>query len=333
MKIRLGVIGVGGMGGGHLRAAASLPEDFAIVAVCDVNADVVRRAGETYHATPYRDFRECLSREALDAVLITLPHRLYGEVTLAALERGLHVFKEKPVARTLEEAQAIRQAARKVNTYVMIAGQSKYLPAFSKAKEMLQEGAIGDVFLTTGLITYRWGGAVINQWGWRGIRAESGGVAIIDSGWHVLDLMHWYRGMPTRVYAVTGKMKAAPHSDYDVDDKALVTLEYPDGGIGNMTVTFVAQPSEKRIVLYGTEGTLDIRDNLLRHWQGDKSHEIPLGEPVDSLVEQMRHFARWIRQEVSPVSDLERGYAIQRIVHAAYQSVSWGGPVPLEDES
>lgn len=333
MRIRLGVIGVGGMGGEHLRAAASLPEDFAIVAVCDVNVDAVRRASETFHATPYSDFRECLAREALDAVLLTLPHRLYGEVTLAALEGGLHVFKEKPVARTLEEAHAIRQAARKVGTCVMIAGQSKYLPAFSKAKEMLYEGAVGDVFLTTGLITYRWGGAVTNQWGWRGIRAESGGVAIIDAGWHLLDLMHWYRGMPTQVYAVTGKMKAVPQSDYDVDDKALVTLEYPDGGIGSMAVTFVAQPSEKRIVLYGTEGTLDIRDNLLRHWRGDECREIPLGEPVDALVEQMRHFAQWIRRQVSPVSDLERGYAIQRIVHAAYQSVSCGGPVLVGDES
>ena len=269
----------------------------------------------------------------LDAVLITLPHALYRDATLAALERGLHVFKEKPVGRTLEDAKAIRDATRRTGKCVMIAGQSKYAPAFIEAKKIVDSGALGDVFLTTGLITYRWGGAVENHWGWRGVHAQSGGVAIIDSGWHVLDLMHWYHGLPSRVFAVTGSMKAAPKSDYDVDDKAVLTLEYPDGGVGNMTVTFVAQPSEKRIVLYGTDGTLDITDGRVRHWTGNECQDVALGDAVDTLVGQMRHFAAWIRGNESPVSDVERGYAIQRIVNAAYQSAASGSPVLLRAES
>jgi predicted dehydrogenase len=332
MTIRLGAIGVGGMGGGHLNAAASLTDDFAVVAVCDVNTDLVQRAAAAHKATPYSDFHELIARESLDAALITLPHALYRDATVAALGRGWHVFKEKPVGRTLEDARAIRDAARKAGKCVMIAGQSKYAPAFIEAKKIADSGALGDVFLATGLITYRWGGAIANQWGWRGSHAQSGGVAVIDSGWHVLDLMHWYRGMPSRVYAVTGRMKAAPQSDYDVDDKAVVTMEYLDGGIGQMTVTFVAQPSEKRIVLYGTDGTLDISDSRVRHWTGNEVQDVALGDPVDTLVGQMRHFAAWIRGDVAPVSDIERGYAIQRIVNAAYQSASSGSPVLLRDD-
>ncbi|MBM3216407.1 Gfo/Idh/MocA family oxidoreductase [Candidatus Poribacteria bacterium] len=329
VPLRLGAIGVGGMGGGHVRAAAALSDDFKIAAVCDANKDTLVRAAAEHDATPYDSFDALCRHDGLDAVLITLPHVLYRDATLAALDAGLHVFKEKPVGRTLEDARILRDRARATGKRVMIAGQSKYTPAFRAAKELVEQGVLGSIFLATGLITYRWGGAVSGNWGWRGIFAQSGGVAVIDSGWHVLDALHWYRGMPSRVYATTGTMPAAPGGSYDVDDKAVLTFDYPDGGIGSVTVTFVAQPSEKRIVLYGTEGTLDITDSRVRHWSGDAATDVPLADPVDSLKAQMSHFAAWIRGETPPMSDIERGYEIQRIVSAAYQSAESGSAVRL----
>ena len=325
--LRVGAIGVGGMGGAHLRAAHALVEDFEIVAVCDANPSARESAARTCDATPYEDYHALYERDDLDAVLVTLPHRLYREVVAAALERNLHVFKEKPLARTLADAAYLRDLARERERIVLVAGQSKYLPSYIEAKRLLDEGAIGSVFLASGVITYRWGGAVQNRWGWRGVHAESGGVAIIDSGWHVLDLLHWYRGTPERVYATVGTMRAAPQSDYDVDDKAVLALDYPDGGIGSVTITFVAQPSEKRIVLYGTDGTLDVRDDVLHRWEGDRVETVTLPSAPDALEAQLRHFARAVRGEEAPIADADRAFAIQWIVDAAYRSAAAGMPI------
>jgi predicted dehydrogenase len=329
MAISLGVIGVGGMGGGHLRAAAGLPHEFGIVAVCDSNAAALAAAAQAHGATPYASFHDLCRHPGLDAALITLPHVLYRDATVAALEAGLHVFKEKPLGRDLADAGAIRDAARRVGRHVMVAGQSKFAPAFSTAKALVDGGAIGPVFLALGVITYRWGRAFAGHWGWRGVQAQSGGVAVIDSGWHVLDLLQWYRGLPERVYAVLGSLKAVPQGEYDVDDKAALTLEYPDGGIGSVAITFVAQPSERRIVLYGAEGTLDVGDGRLRHWRGDSVEEAPLAAGPDALSAQLLHFACCLRGEAAPIADIEHAYAVQRVVAAAYDSAHRGAPVLL----
>lgn len=321
--IRIGAIGVGGIGGHHINIASKCNDVIKLVAVCDINEDIAKKVAEQYHVEYHTGYKEICDRGDIDAVIIALPHYLYGEVVTYALEKGLHVFKEKPLAKTLADAEAIIKAAQKTKKQVFVAGQNKFSNVFIKGKEIVDSGALGDIFLTRGAIIYRWGGAIENRWSWRGKEELSGGVAIIDAGWHILDMVHWYRGMPSAVYAVTGKMKGAPGTDYDVDDKAVLILEYPDGGIGSIVSCYITLPSEMRVTLHGVKGCIDIYNGNLSFMIQDKVQDVSVpSEEIDPITAQMRHFAEIIiSNKDSEIAGLERAYQVMRIIDAAYKSV------------
>jgi predicted dehydrogenase len=322
-KIRVAAIGVGGIGGGHLRIIANNCADvMEPVAVCDVNAEIANQVANEYNVDSHTNYQELCQRGDLDAVIVALPHYLYGEVVSCALDSGLHVLKEKPFAKTLSDAKRMLDAAAKSGKQLMVAGQNKFASAFIKGKEIVASGVLGDIFLTRGAIIYRWGGAIANNWSWRGKEELSGGVAIIDAGWHILDLIHWYRGMPSSVYASLGTMKGAPNSDYDVDDKAVLTLEYPDGGIGSIVSCYITLPRETRATLHGVNGSLDVSGGNLTFILNGETEDVSLPEQrFDPMTAQMRHFADMIASDTaSPVAGGKRAYKVMQIVDAAYRS-------------
>lgn len=321
-KIRIGAIGVGGIGGHQLRVAGNNPELFEVVAVCDNNVDVAKRVASEYNVDWHIDYKELCKRGDLDAVIIALPHYLYGEVVCYALDCGLHVFKEKPFAKTLSDAKMMIDSERKNGKQIFLAGQNKFSSTFIKAKEISDSGEIGDVFLTRGAIIYRVGSMIDGYWWWRGKEELSGGVAIIDAGWHILDMVHWLRGMPNAVYASTGTMKGAPKADYDVDDKAVMILEYPDGGIGSIVSCFITLPGEMRVTLHGVNGSIDVNGNNLTFMIADKVQDVNIPkQEFDPMTLQMRHFAESIQSgKKSPIANTKRAYEVMQIVDAGYRS-------------
>jgi predicted dehydrogenase len=321
-KIKIGAIGVGGIGGLQLGVAVANPDLFEVVAVCDNNAEIAKRVADEYKVGSHTDYKELCKRGDLDAVIMALPHYLYGEVVCYALENGLHVFKEKPFAKTLSDAKMMVDSAKKSGKQLFLAGQNKFSSTFIKGKEIADSGALGDLYLSRGAIIYRWGGAIDGVWSWRGKEELSGGVAIIDAGWHILDMVHWLRGMPCGVYASTGTMKGAPKADYDVDDKAVLILEYPDGGIASIVSCYITLPGEMRVTLHGTNGCLDVNGGNLAFMLADKAQEVAIPkQDVDPITLQMRHFAEAVQSgKESPVASTKRAYEVMQIVDAGYRS-------------
>jgi len=331
-KIRIAGIGVGGIGGSHLRIAAKNSADvMEPIAVCDINADIAKRVAEEYQVDFHTDYKELCDRGDVDALVTALPHYLYGEVVSYALESGIHVLKEKPFAKTLSDAKQMLDATKSKGKKLMIAGQNKFASAFIKGKEIVDAGSLGDIFLTRGAIIYRWGGATNDAWGWRGKEELSGGVAIIDAGWHILDMIHWYRGIPSVVYAATGTMKGIPQSEYDVDDKVALILEYPDGGVGNIVSCYITLPGEMRATLHGTDGSLDVSGGVLTFILNGETQETTLPEQeFDPMTAQMKHFAEIILSDAdSPKSGGERAYEVMQIVDAAYRSARSREPIEI----
>ncbi len=321
-KIRIAAIGVGGIGGGHLRIAKNCADVMEPVAVCDINAEIANRVADEYKIDAHTDYKELCQRGDVDAIVTALPHYLYGEVVSYALESGLHVLKEKPFAKTLSDAKQMIDAAAKSGKQLMLAGQNKFASAFIKGKDIVDSGTLGDIFLTRGAIIYRWGGAITNNWSWRGKEELSGGVAIIDAGWHILDMIHWYRGMPSAVYASVGTMKGAPNSDYDVDDKVALTLEYPDGGIGSIVSCYITLPGETRATLHGVNGSLDVSGGDVTFILNGETQDVSLPEQrFDPMTAQMLHFVETIASDTeSPIAGGKRAYEVMQIVDAAYRS-------------
>jgi len=328
-KLRFGIIGAGGIGGSHLRVIEKR-DDAEVAVVCDTSEDVRDRfAAEGYAVTA--EWSEVIAGD-IDAVVVALPHYLYPEVVSAALAAGKHVLQEKPFAHNLAAARQTVTAAERSEAVLMVGGQSKYQAGFQRAKEVAETGVLGDVFMIRGVITYRWGNAFAGKWSWRGRRELSGGTAIIDSGWHILELMNWFSGVPQAVYATTGHGNALP-GDYDVDDRAVMAMEYENGAIGVATISFICLPGERTLTLHGTEGSMQISDNEVRlHTGPQKDAEvITLAAAEDSLGPQMGRFIELVRTGGDGMPGVLAALDVQRVIEAAYMSAAGGKRVMLEE--
>jgi predicted dehydrogenase len=317
------------MGRSHL---ATLREcrDVELVGACDADSEVLRPLSAEGVAT-HTDYRDLIHGVEADCAIVSLPHYLYPGPVNAALEMGLHVLKEKPFARTLDDARAMLGTSRRTSRILMVAGQAKHYPSFRKAKQLLDAGMIGKILVCRAIITYRWAGAISGNWSWRGEHEKSGGVAVIDSGWHMLDLVHWYCGVPSRVSCFLGRGRALP-GDYDVDDRAVVSLEFPGGAVGTVTACFITQPTNRQIVLHGLEGALDITGERLVDTAPDGSQTVEeFAEGSHSLAPQLATFIDAVREGSAGPALAEDAYQVQRIIDAAYRSAEEGRAVALRD--
>ena len=328
-RLNFAQIGIGGMGAAHLRALRAR-EDVRLVAVCDNNVELLVPFTEEDEAiATYTDWRELLDRRDLDAAIVVLPHHLYPEVVNTALERGMHVLKEKPLAKDLSDARAMRYAADGAGRTLMVAAQSKFTQSFVEGHSIARSGVLGEFFLARGTIIYRWRSALEDQWSWRGVRAQSGGVAVVDSGWHVLDLINWYLGPPSRVHCSLGASQAVPDSDYDVDERAVLTLDWDSGCVASVVCCYIALPAERKLSLHGTVGSLVVDQDELLTIIGDATpvHHSPA--MTDPMAAQLDHFIGSIRDGSEPVSSVREALDVQRIIEAAYRSAETKEPVDL----
>ncbi len=140
--LNIGVIGVGGRGGGDLAAVAH----ECIVAVCDVNQQTLEKAGAAHpKAERYVDYRKMLQQENLDAVVVATPDHHHGPATWRALSRGLHVYCEKPLTHTVEEARIIAKLAAKQGVATQMGTQNHEHPGYLRLVEWLKKQVVGPV--------------------------------------------------------------------------------------------------------------------------------------------------------------------------------------------
>lgn len=146
-RLRHAAIGVGGMGAADLQEIAAHPE-VDIVALCDVDANFLLAASEKHpDARLYRDWRECLADErAYDSVSVTVPDHMHATIAIEALERGGHVYCQKPLTRTVREARAVAAAARRAGTVTQMGIQNHSLAPLNSAKLLFDGGHIGRVY-------------------------------------------------------------------------------------------------------------------------------------------------------------------------------------------
>lgn len=329
-KLRVGAIGVGGMGRGHLRSA-QVHKGVTVCAVCDVNPaalDAVTDPG----VRKYSNWRELLREEELDLVVVCLPHHLYPPVVTAALKSGLHVYKDKPFAKDLADARKMIAAAKRHRRRIFVGAQRKFSPSFIEAKKIVDQGRLGKVHFVRGCIHYYWQHVFTNTMRWRGKKKESGGIAIIDSGYHIIDAIMAYLDKPSRIFASTGKLRAAKKGRYDIDDKAALILNFKDGGLGSLTISFATVPNEFRVTLHGQDGTLDITPSAMSLYRGkDLVKTITVDDSkVDTLEAQFAHCVRALQRKEPSLCDMDRALEVQKVIEAAYQSDATGKVVKVK---
>ncbi len=261
-KVRMGIIGLGGMGQQHVRFVRELPE-AELTAVSDIDEKITKEISEKYKVPGFVDSRELLESGLVDAVLIATPHYFHPPIGIPAMERGIHCLSEKPIAVSVKEGDRFVEASRKNNVVFGVMHQYRTLPEIRLARKIVESGKLGEIRRTCSVNLWYRSQAYYETASWRGTWSGEGGGVLINQAPHSIDLFLLLGGLPS---TVTAKTRTRLH-DIEVEDEVSALLEYPNGAWGYYYIT-VNEPSPYStfIEISGDSGKLVYQDNSLKFY-------------------------------------------------------------------
>ena len=277
----------------------------------------------------FASYEEAASDPRVDAIYFITPHHLHLENALLAAGNSKHILMEKPIARTVAEAEQIIAAARNAGVTLMIAENHRFLPTVALAKQMVEDGAIGRVrYVQAHAESYDVPG------GWRADPELAGGGMLIDGGVHYVNHLVYLGGFPTSLYAAIPS-PAAPGARSE--DGVFLTAQLPGGVVGSLSFVTGTPVSRNfhRVSVTGDTGHI--------HYVPFGS-EVTLDTPAELRTFQVPGHGRGVRQMLAEFRDClaegrdpkmtgEDGLRDLAVVLAAYRSARTGQPVLLDDLS
>ncbi len=250
-SVKIAVVGLGKMGLSHFSMVNAHPD--ADTVACDATGFLVDLLSKNTKTTFYKDFDKMLAEAELDAVVIATPSRLHDPMVRAALEKGLHVFCEKPFSLNWEEANRLADLAESKGLINQVGYHYRYVGAFREMKRLVDAGALGTI---THVMAEAYGPVVLreNKKSWRTQKSEGGG-CLYDYAAHPLNLLNWYFGEPARV---SGSVMNSIYSQ-DIDDEVFSTLQFSGGPTAQLSVNWSDESHRKmstKISMIGTNGRL-----------------------------------------------------------------------------
>ena len=252
-KYRVGVIGAGAIAQAcHLPGYAK-NEWVDLVAFADPEPAWHKEMARLYdYVRGYAHYRHMLEKEKLDVVSVCTPNKYHADATISAFEAKCHVLCEKPIATTLKEADAMIAAAKKARRKLMVGFTHRLFNGTKKVKELLAEKALGKPFMIR--VRFAHGGP-FPGWAksdWFYSKDLAAGGAMLDMGIHAIDLCLWLFGSVTTVTAKAATLI----KKIEVDDNAVMILEFKNGALGYIEVGWTSKPGFSGLEVYGTEGSL-----------------------------------------------------------------------------
>jgi predicted dehydrogenase len=238
--IKIAIVGLGVMGRSHARVLDDL-DQAELVAVCDPTDDAVAWAKKR-RLSCYRSHHDLFKRELLDAVTVAVPTRFHLEIGLAAIENGLHVLMEKPIATDLDEARQLVSAAKSHGTLLAIGHVERFNPAVREFKKRLDNGELGRIFQVHS-----------RRQGPFPSRVRDVG-AVIDLATHDLDVMRYLLGVEVvRLYAETERRIHTEH-----EDMLNALLRFDNGAVGVVQVNWLTPTKIRELSVLGERGMLHL---------------------------------------------------------------------------
>lgn len=337
----MGIIGCGAIAENvHLPGYKRLPDLVEVVALCDIDMQILRDVGERYGVNDrYSDWRELVAREDIDVVSVCTPNYLHTEQTIAALKAGKHVLCEKPMATSVPDAQAMIRASEESGKKLFVGFTHRFMNHNVKAKEMVDAGIIGEPYIMRIRFSHdgpykSW--SAKTDWFFDPQRAHGG--ALLDMGIHAIDLMRWFFGEVTAVTATCGTYV----KDIAVEDTAVLTLEFGPKKIGYIEVGWSTKPGAIGFELYGTEGTLinDYSTPLRLYLEQGQAKVFAVDDYAAGWTEitdcqgggwdtEIEAFVQSILEDRLISTGGEAGLAAVAVAEAAYESARLGKRIEL----
>ena len=286
-KIRLGILGVGNIGGDHVKRIVNgeCPE-ITLGAVCDLKPERLAWAKETAgEALPtFADAREMIESGLIDSLLVAVPHYDHPKYAMMAMEAGLHVLIEKPAGVYTKQVLEMNECAKKHDVVFGIMMNQRTNCIYRKMREIVKSGELGAIKRTNWLITnwYR-AQAYYDSGDWRATWSGEGGGVLLNQCPHNLDLWQWICGMPKKVHA---HLHFGKWHDSEVEDDVTAYVEYENGATGVFITTTGDAPGTNRFEISMEKGKLVAEDNRLTMWKSEISepefsatNKNPFGQP------------------------------------------------------
>lgn len=328
--LRVGLAGLGSIGQNHLRLLVGHP-DVRLVAVADPTGASLDAAVRVSEARGYEDALAMVADAKLDAIIVATPTTAHASITLAAIDRGIPVLVEKPMAATVEEGLAILAASRQRQVPVQVGHVERFNPAVLGLGRLLTEGWLSTIYS----ISSRRAGPFP-------ARIRDVGVTV-DLATHDVDILSWItHERPERVYAEMARRIHAVH-----EDLLFGLLHFPSGSTGFLDVNWLTPSKRRELHIVGLEGSFDLdyltqRLMFTRHpdtahptlirgyaptFSGD-IHEVAI-ESAEPLAAQLDSFVNVVRDGVRPVVGAEDGLWAVAIADALLTAARQQSPVEL----
>lgn len=327
-KINVAVIGVHGFGDYHLKGFHE-NINANVMAVCDINEAYAKEAGEKYGVPYTTDFEEILNNKEINAVSIALPDQLHCEFVIKALHAGKDVLCEKPLALKLDECKKMIAAAKETGKYLMVGQICRFTPGFVKAKQLIDEGAIGELFFVESEYAHDYSEMTCE---WRKNDPLRDG--FLGGACHAVDLLRWIAGNPTEVFAYANHKVL---TDWPSNDCTIAVMQFPNDVIGKVFgSTGCKRDYTMRTVLYGSKGTIIVNntDPYLKLFKAElegstmfcdkHAHEVEIKIPVEvsnhNILDEINEFCSCIIEGREPILSPAEGAATVSICLSAIES-------------
>jgi predicted dehydrogenase len=319
-----------------------------LIAVADEREKYAREFASAYGAEIYyTDYRQLIERKDIDAVIVTSYTSAHAEHVEACAQAGKHILLDKPIATSMAEAQRIVQIVEQHRVKLMIAYLLRFLPAYRKAKALLEEGVIGQPVsafysIRVPLSFIREAPDVATQ-GWYTDPTKGGGGGFIDHAVHFTDFFRWF--FKSEAQSVVGRIANLTYKNVPVEDYGIAIITMQSGAICTVESTWHAadwygpMSSPDRCTVTGTEGEIELHyqkcpqlevagkrppydGRVYFDWKGEDRYEVC----YRNLIEE---FVRCIREDVAPVPDAYEGMKALEMVLAAYRSHEMNSAISL----
>lgn len=304
-KIKIAIIGFGEQTRKDHYQEIVNNQNFELVGIVDPNQVNV----EPY----FSSLDELLDSNSVDAALVSTPHFTHYEITEKLLKSGIAVLKEKPFGMNYDESKQLDHLAKKYAVPLLINAQRRLKQHYIDGLELLPK--IGEPFLVEGVYHIY----VDNPYeGWRGQKKLAGGGCIIDMGYHLIDILNLYLGLPDSV-AGLATANALPREDYDAEDTATLLIGYANKIAGYLTFSRFSGPKNEFLKITGDSGILIISKQgvLLTDNSGKELHRITVSQAVTSV----QHFYDVLSQKKESVLASENHLNNMAFIDAAYKAI------------
>jgi predicted dehydrogenase len=348
MSVRVGLVGSSGWSEFMYLQNLQGFEHGEIVAIAARNEVRLQSLGEKYGVKHlFTDVQALIDSGTIDAIIVATPDEHHHSITMAAIKAGIHVMCEKPLAMKAADAKEMLEAAEVSGLVHNVMFTWRNLPLFKKVKELIEEGAIGDVYHFD--IRFFMDYARSSAYQWR-LDAKHGTGALGDLGVHDIDLAHWLVG---RISSVSASLKnsvdrfdAEGNPVEPTNDTCILMVEFENGGHGvisdSMVIAQGGREMEQRVIISGSNGSLEGTLYMDGPNQGMKiwvTRGALHAEELDLGVEMWSHLGHQtvgVREFVENVAlgrqqgpDFRDGFTAQVVVDAAFESHLTGQRIAL----